>query len=79
MRTNIELDDDLMAEAAKYSNSKSKRGIVAEALAEYIAVRAKDKRKESYRERLQHVRNITAGLRTRSSSHDIIKNDRLSR
>lgn len=79
MRTNIDLNDDLMAEAAKYSIAKSKRGIVAEALTEYIAIRAKSKREESYRDRLQQIRNVTAGLRINSRSDDIIRNDRNSR
>lgn len=65
-----------MAEAARYSNSKSKRGIVAEALA---AVRAKGKKEENYRDKLQKIRNLTSGLKMRSSSQDIIRNDRTSR
>lgn len=36
MRTNIEIDDDLMKEALKYSKLKTKKEIVNEALSEYI-------------------------------------------
>ncbi len=32
MRTNIELNDDLVAEARKYSRAKTKRALIEEAL-----------------------------------------------
>lgn len=38
MRTNIVLDDELMAEAAKYTEAKTKKGIVEEALKFYVQV-----------------------------------------
>lgn len=38
MRTNIVLDDDLMAEAAKFSQSNTKKGLVEEALRLYIQI-----------------------------------------
>ncbi len=36
MRTNIDIDDDLMKEAMKWSNLKSKKEIVNNALQEFI-------------------------------------------
>lgn len=36
MRTNIEIDDDLMKEALNYSKLKTKKEIIHEALTEYI-------------------------------------------
>ena len=39
MRTNIVLDDELVAEAFKYSDAKTKRQLVDEALRELIAQR----------------------------------------
>jgi len=39
MRTNIVLDDDLMAKAFKYSGAKTKKELINEALEELIAAR----------------------------------------
>jgi len=36
MRTNIEIDDDLMNKALKYSKLKTKKEIIHEALNEYV-------------------------------------------
>lgn len=36
MRTNIELDDALLAEAMKFSGQKTKKGAVEEALRKYV-------------------------------------------
>ena len=36
MRTNIEIDDDLMKKALKYSKLKTKKEIINEALSEYV-------------------------------------------
>ena len=36
MRTNIEIDDDLMNKALKYSKLKTKKEIIHEALTEYV-------------------------------------------
>ena len=52
MRTNIELDDDLVVEAAKYSTARTKRRLIQEALATYIAVKSEERRRATYRERL---------------------------
>ena len=62
MRTNIELDDSLMAEAAKYSTARSKRRLIQEALATYIAVKSEERRRATYRERLVRVREGLAGV-----------------
>jgi Arc/MetJ family transcription regulator len=36
MRTNIEIDDDLMKKALKYSKLKTKKEIINKALTEYV-------------------------------------------
>ncbi|MEP6626644.1 MAG: type II toxin-antitoxin system VapB family antitoxin [Ginsengibacter sp.] len=36
MRTNIEIDDELMKKALKYSKLKTKKEIINEALNEYV-------------------------------------------
>ncbi len=38
MRTNIEINDELMAKAQKLSNIKTKKGVVEEALQLYITI-----------------------------------------
>lgn len=36
MRTNIEIDDELMSEALKYSKLKTKKEVINQALSEYV-------------------------------------------
>ncbi len=36
MRTNIEIDDDLMSDALKYSKLKTKKEVINQALSEYV-------------------------------------------
>ncbi len=36
MRTNIDIDDELMSKALKYSKLKTKKEIINEALSEYV-------------------------------------------
>jgi len=79
MRTNIDLDDQLLAEAAKYSTARSKRRLIHEALATFVAVKAEERRRATYRERLEQVRGRVAALRLRSDSRELIRTDRDSR
>jgi len=46
MRTNIEINDDLMAKAQKLSNVKTKKAIVEEALRLYITIENQKKLSE---------------------------------
>ena len=43
MRTNIDIDDDLMAKAAEVSAAKTKKGVVEEALRLLVRMRAQEK------------------------------------
>ena len=79
MRTNIDLDDQLLAEAARYSTARSKRRLIHEALATFVAVKAEERRRATYRERLEQVRGRVAALRLRSDSRELIRADRDSR
>ncbi len=76
MRTNIVLDEDLVAQAMKYSAARSKRGVVHEALATYVAVKAQEQRMATYKERLGDVRRKLLDASIRTSSRDIIRADR---
>ena len=46
MRTNIEIDDDLMAKALRLSNTKTKKAVVEEALQLYVTIENQKKLKE---------------------------------
>lgn len=76
MRTNIELNDELIVEAKEYSRGKSKRAVVEEALITYIAVKKDEQKRLTYRERLEKIRLQTASMRLKSDVRDIIKKDR---
>ncbi len=76
MRTNIVLDDDLLAQAMKYSSGRSKRAVVQEALAAYVAAKTAEHRLASYRDRLVTVRRRLAGNPVRTSSKDLVRADR---
>lgn len=57
MRMNIELDDDLVKEAMRYSKASSKRALIEEALRTFIDVRAREERRSSYEDRLVRRRS----------------------
>jgi len=79
MRTNIDLNEHLLAEAQKYSKAKSKRALVEEALSAYIAIKAEEQRSRTYRERLQSLRAKTLSVRLRSDTRALLRQDRDSR
>jgi hypothetical protein len=74
-----QIAEKLKAEAAKYSASRSKRRLIHEALATFVAVKAEERRRATYRERLERVRGRTAGLHLKSDLHDLVRTDRDSR
>jgi len=79
MRTNIDLNDQLLAEAQKYSKAKSKRALVEEALSAFIAMKAEGKRRWTYKERLDRLRAKTMSVRLRSDTRALLRQDRDSR
>jgi Arc/MetJ family transcription regulator len=79
MRTNIELSDDLLAEAQKHSKARSKRALVEEALAAFVAMKAEERRRSTYKDRLDSLRQRTRAVRLRSDTRDILRKDRDSR
>jgi Arc/MetJ family transcription regulator len=79
VRTNIDLNDDLMTEAQKYSKARSKKALVEEALAAFVAMKAEERRRWTYRERLEGVRSRTTAVRLRSDTREILRKDRDSR
>ncbi len=79
MRTNIVLDDGLVREAMRYSNAKTKRALIDDALRTLVRVRAEESRRKSYRDRLIAVQNRLAGLSFRESTTEMIRQDREGR
>ncbi len=79
MRTNIDLDDDLLAEASRYSTARSKRALIHEALSAFVASKAEERRRASYRERLERVRQRSSRLRLRTDTRALVRADRDSR
>jgi Arc/MetJ family transcription regulator len=79
MRTNIELSDDLLAEAQKHSKAKTKRALVEEALAAFVTMKAEEQRRSTYKERLDSLCHRTRAVRLRSDTRDILRKDRDSR
>jgi Arc/MetJ family transcription regulator len=76
MRTNIQLDDNLLREARKHSNAKTKRALIEEALVTFIEVRSERKRHAAYAERLQGLQGKLSGLRLREKPSEVLRQDR---
>lgn len=76
MRTNIELDGDLMSEASRFAGSRQKRAVVHEALSVYVATKREELRRATYRERLQSVRAEARKLKVQSGAHELVRRDR---
>lgn len=78
MRTNIELDDELIAEAQKHSRAKTKRALVEEALASFIATKVEERRRLTYQDRLEALHKKTRTLKLRSDTREILRESRES-
>jgi len=76
MRTNIDLDEDLVREAMRHSKAHSKRALVEEALRTYVDVKTSEQRRSSDRDRLASVRSRTSSLRLKQRTTDILRSDR---
>ena len=76
MRTNIDLDDDLLKRAAQYSIAPTKRALVHEALAVYVVTRDAERKRASYNERLGKLRTQLAGVRVKTPARDVVRADR---
>ena len=76
MRTNIDLDDELVEEAMRYSTARTKRALVEEALRTLVDVRTAQLRRSSYKDRLASIQARTSGLRLQNGVTDILREDR---
>ena len=76
MRTNIVLNDDLVREAMQYSRARTRRALVEEALATYVAVKAEERRRATYVERLRGLETRLGDVRLREGPADLLRADR---
>jgi len=79
MRTNIDLSDELVREARRYSTAKTKRALVEDALRTLVRVRSEERRRATYRERLIALERKLSGLALRDSPADLLREDREAR
>jgi Arc/MetJ family transcription regulator len=76
MRTNIDLSDELLAEAGRFARGRTKKAIVEEALKAFIESRSLEERRRSYGERLRALESRTASLSLRRSPAELLRADR---
>jgi Arc/MetJ family transcription regulator len=76
MRTNIVLNEDLVREAMRYSRARTRRALVEEALATYVAVKAEEHRRATYAERVRGLQARLGDLRLRRRPSDVLRDDR---
>lgn len=76
MRTNIDLDDELMEEAMRHSTARTKRALVEEALRTFVDVKTAELRRSSYKDRLASIRGRTTALRLGKRVTEILREDR---
>ena len=76
MRTNIDLDDQLLEEAMQYSKARTKRALVEEALRTFVDVRARERRSRAYADRLAEIRSRTSSIRLKKNVVEILREDR---
>jgi Arc/MetJ family transcription regulator len=76
MRTNLVLNDELMAEAQRLHGGRSKREVVEAALRTFVEVRTAERRRESYRDRARQVAERLQGVRLRARPSEVLRADR---
>ncbi len=76
MRTNIELNEELLKEARRYSKARTKRALVEEALETYITTKAEARKRATYADRVRSMRSQLADLKLRERPVHILREDR---
>jgi Arc/MetJ family transcription regulator len=76
MRTNIVLDDDLLAEVKKLSGARTKRAAVEEAMRTYVEVKGAERRAAGYAQRVRRLESRLRGVRLGESSRELLRADR---
>ncbi len=76
MRTNVVLNDDLVGEAMQYTSARTKKALIEEALRTFVEVKAEEKRRRTYGDRVRALQSRLADVKTRTSSIDLVRGDR---
>ena len=76
MRTNIVLDERLVAEAMRLSKAKTKKALVEEALRTLVAVRSREEKARRYERGLRRLHKRLDGICRGESAVDILRQDR---
>jgi Arc/MetJ family transcription regulator len=76
MRTNIDLDDDLVRRAMEHSGARTKRAVVDQALRTLIRVKEEERRRAAYAERLEALRPRLARIRVSEAPSHILRRAR---
>lgn len=76
MRTNVELDDDLVREARKLSRAKTKKALIEQALTTFIEVETARRQRDTYVQRLQELHTKVSALRLRENPTALLRQDR---
>ncbi len=76
MRTNIVLNPDLVREAMQYTQARTRKALVDEALRTFVQVRAQERRLQTYSERLRRLDARLGGVRLRTSPAELLREDR---
>ena len=76
MRTNIVLDEGLVAEAMRLSEAKTKRALVEEALRTLIAVKSREEKARRYERGLRRLHKRLEGVGRGESAVEILRQDR---
>ena len=79
MRTNVVLNDDLVREAMQYTSVRTKRALIEEALRTFVDVKSEEKRRRTYGDRVRALQDRLADVKTRTSSADLVHEDRQRR
>jgi Arc/MetJ family transcription regulator len=76
MRTNLVVNDELLAEALRLNGGGSRRAVVEAALRTFVEVKSASLRREAYRDRVRQVTERLQGLRLRQSPSELLRADR---
>jgi Arc/MetJ family transcription regulator len=76
MRTNLVINDDLLAEALRLNGGGSRRAVVEAALRTFVEVKSANLRRESYRDRARQISERMRGVRLRQSPRELLRADR---
>jgi Arc/MetJ family transcription regulator len=76
MRTNIDLDDELIQRALASSDARTKRAVVDEALRTFIHVKEEERRRRTYAEHFEALRPRLARIRVGEPPSQVLRHAR---